>query len=192
MKRTFLAAVLIGSCASAQADSWTNYLKIDCEPSIVYFKVQPVGTWIQDVDPPKSFVPINNGWNYDGTDGELQMTPGSDDFGECNLPYNSEDIAFSVVRTHSFQPSGCQSCGVWRAIFEIRLNEHVLVRGRHGRGDMRALKSVEYDGHEIRICETLAPHHYREIEDGHSTISCQILGWREIQELVAAEGSDAP
>ena len=166
---------------------FSDYLKIDCEPSIRYFSVHPVGTWVQDVEPPESFVPISNGWSYPDKGGERQKAPAADYFGECTLPYYGEEVVFSVVRTQSFQPSGCRGCGTWRAIFEIRLNDHILTQGRHGRDDMPALNNVQFDGEEIRICGSPVPHHYREIEDGRSTVSCQILGGRQINEILSPD-----
>ena len=187
MRLIVLAVALICVNSAANADAWTQYLKINCEPSIQYFSVQPVGTWVQDVEPPQGFVRIDNGWAYPEDGGDLEYTAGSDAFGVCKLPYGKQDLVFSVVRRRSFAPSGCHLCATWSGIFEIRLNGHILAEGRIGRSDMLALKSVQYDGHEIRLCDSPVPHHYREIENDQVTVTCRIIGWQGLQELIEGE-----
>lgn len=187
MRLIILAMALFSASPLANADLWTNYLKIDCEPSILYFSVQPIGTWAQDVEPPEGFIPLSNGWTHPEAGEDLQKAVDSDLFGECKLPYRGDDLVFSVVRTRSLQPAGCRGCATWRAIFQIRINDHILTEGRHGGDDTPALKSVQYDGEEIRICDSPVPHHYREIQDNQTNLTCQILGWKEIQEVVISK-----
>lgn len=184
MKSIILSAILFGICPIASADAWTQYLRIDCEPSISYFSVHPVGTWVQDVESSERLIRIDNGWSYSEESAELYKSAGSDHFGDCTLPRGNRDLVFSVIRTRSFQPSECRGCGTWGGIFEIRLNGKVLVEGRLGRDDMSALESVQYDGEEMRICTSPVPHHFREVQDGQTNVTCRIIRSRELQELI--------
>lgn len=163
------------------ADDVQNFLKIDCEPSIGYFSVKPVGTFYFDATPPNGFIPLANGQSFNKNRSERIKKEGSDNFGTCSIPNiwiakKIKVLDFSVRRTASYPPAHCGGCGTWRGRFEISVNDKIISKSIVGRADMYSIENVEYSEGELKICRSLTRSGYRERDElGEYPISCKII-----------------
>ena len=169
----------------ARADVWTDYLKIDCEPSIQYFSVLPAGTWSQDVTAPDNFFELSHGWSYD-QDGNPIKAEKSDNFAKCIIPNSRGDILFEVVRVRSYPPSGCGGCGAWGGMFQVRLNGTVIVEDNLARVGSLAMRSVRFEGADILICNSpQGTSGFRESDgDGRVSFSCEVIDGQQLEALI--------
>ena len=185
LKTVTILALIISITMPAKAESWTQYLQIQCEPSIQFFSVQPAGTWEQEAAPPGGFFKLSHGWSAD-SDGVKVKTEGSDSFAKCTIPHRKGDILFEVVRIRSYPPGGCGGCGVWGGLFQVRMNGEVIVEDNLAKARLQAIRSVRFEGEDILICNSpQGPSGRRRSDsDGRIAVSCKVIEGDQFRDLI--------
>lgn len=171
MKPFILAITLIGTTLSANADTLSEFLWIDCNPTEVRFEVRPMGALeeVQELDDRLVELSLHEV----GTDDQVD-DPASHwvSVAKCILPQPKGPLEFTIWQTSNaaadYPGSG--------AGFAITANDIVLEEGQLGDTRVRPVDSVIFDGQDISVCPSIVPNYPQRISNSPFGLVCKRMG----------------